>query len=384
MVAVQTNTIVPFQPLRIGNLVIWPPVVLAPMAGVTDVAFRHLVSEFGKGLLVSEMVSASLLTQGNQATRNMVQFFPGEAIRSVQLYGTKPEDVYSAIVILKKEFGIHHLDLNFGCPMPKVTRKGGGAALPLHATLFPAILDAAVTAAGDIPVTIKIRMGLDDDWLYGQEVAELAVQKKIAAITLHARTAAQFYGGTASWKAIRELVEQFPNLTVVGNGDIWTAQHAIQMLIQTGCQGVGIGRAILGRPFLFRHLKQVFSGQLEPRYPDLKSVAAIARRHMELMVHYFPEKLAIRRFRKHLKWYFQGFSPAVQRQVHHLLQLEEAIAVERGLQAMKSMEPYPMVEIWSPRGRSRQQSRVVLPTEYRQRLASGDFVVQEVTVAGGG
>ncbi len=368
--------------LAIGPLRITPPVVLAPMAGITDVAFRQLVREFGGGLFIGEMISAELLAAGDPVTRSMVRFFPGEAIRSVQLYATQPQALRYAITILRSEFGVHHIDLNFGCPVPKITRKGGGAALPLHRELFPRLLEAAVSAAAGIPITIKIRMGLDAAFQYYLDIAQMAHTFGIHALTLHARTADQFYAGEARWDAIRRVVQAVPELPIIGNGDVWTAEHALSMLQQTGCAGVGIGRAVLGRPFLFARFNALFSGRVLPPYPVLREVAAIARRHLELMVQYYPEAVAVRRLRKHWKWYFQGFQDARQ-WMSQLLQAERAKEVEDLLRKMNSLEPYPLTEIWMPRGKRGKQPKVVLPESLRRRLATGRFDITPVTGSGG-
>ncbi len=380
-------TISPIPPklppaLVLGSLRIQPPVVLAPMAGITDVAFRQLVSEFGGGLLVGEMISADLLAKGNKNTRQMVRFFKGEIIRSVQLYTTNPTALRLAIGILKEEFGVHHIDLNFGCPVPKVTRKGGGAALPLHRTRFPELLETAVAAAGKIPVTIKIRLGLDDALPYFLPIARLAQASGIAGVTVHARTAVQFYSGAAQWDAIQRVVTALPQFPIIGNGDIWTAQHAAQMIQQTGCAGVGIGRAVLGRPFLFRDLTALFEGKILPSYPTFREVARMARRHLELMGSYYPPRVAVHRIRKHFKWYFQGFKEG-QHWIPRLLRVEDMMELDRLLKQMTSSEPYPISEIWAPRGKSGRRPKIILPENYRQQLKAGQFVIEEVYGSGG-
>ncbi len=371
-----------FPPLQLGTVSIWPPVMVAPMAGITDVAFRQLCHEFGSSLCVSEMVSANLLVAGNSTTHQMVRFFPEERIRSVQLYTTRPEALAAAVHILREEYGVHHIDLNFGCPMPKITRKGGGAALPLHRRRFPALLEAAVGAAGNVPVTLKIRLGLDEQLQYFPSVVALAREVGIAGVTLHARTVAQFYGENARWDAICRAVEEARGLPIIGNGDVWTAEHARQLLWQTGCQGVAIGRAILGRPFLLKHIQALFQGEALPQYPTLREVATIARRHLELMLRYYPEIVAVRRFRKHLKWYFQGFTIGEHR-LPHLLQIPYANELDAQLRAITEAEPYPLTTIWAPRGKSGRIPRLVLPESYRQQLLSGEFAVTDEAGSGG-
>ena len=191
---------------RIGPLDVWPPVVLAPMAGVTNAPFRTLCREFGAGLYVSEMVTARGLLDGHIKTTRLAHFGPDESPRSIQLYGTEPESIGRAVDLLVDEGRVDHIDMNFGCPMPKVTRRGGGAAIPLKPRLFEDIVRAAVEFSGDVPVTVKFRKGTDDDHLTFLEAGRIAEAVGAAAVSLHARTAEQLYSGEADWSAVANSV----------------------------------------------------------------------------------------------------------------------------------------------------------------------------------
>ncbi len=255
--------------LRLGDLEVAPPVVLAPMAGVTNAAFRRLCSEQGAGLYVCEMITSRGLVERDRTSMAMLHFDPAERIRSVQLYGVDPVYVGKAVEILCGDHGVDHVDLNFGCPVPKVTRKGGGAALPWKQRLLGEILTAAVRAAAPyrVPVTMKTRLGIDADHLTYLDAGHEAADAGCAAIALHGRTAQQHYSGTADWDAIGELAAAV-DIPVLGNGDIWEAADALRMVEQTGCAGVVVGRGCLGRPWLFRDLAAAFAGERVQAPPD--------------------------------------------------------------------------------------------------------------------
>lgn len=302
------------MPLRIGSLEVDPPVVLAPMAGVTNAPFRRLCREFGAGLYVSEMIGARGLVERNEKTLALARFDEDEVPRSIQLYGTDPGALGEAVAVLTQEQGVDHIDMNFGCPMGKVTRHGGGAALPWKTGLFRSIVRAAVSNAGGVPVTVKFRKGIDDDHLTFIETGLVAEEEGVAAIALHARTARQLYSGEADWAAIRELKDAVTSTPVLGNGDIWTADDATRMVERTGCDGVVVGRGCLGRPWLFRDLVDVFAGREPEEPPNLGEVGQIMIRHAELLVGHFGEKYGINLFRKHPSWYLKGFpaGPAIR------------------------------------------------------------------------
>lgn len=295
--------------LHIGPLHLDPPVVLAPMAGVTDVPFRVLCAEWGGGLFVSEMLTARGLVEGGEKSWRMSRHHPAEAIRSVQLYGADPATMGEAVRCLVDTGRIDHIDLNFGCPVPKVTRNGGGAALPVRRKLVAAVMQAAVDAAGAVPVTVKMRLGLDEDRLTYLDTARAAAEAGIAAVALHARTAVQGYSGTATWHTIATLREALDGqVPVLGNGDIWSASDAVEMIATTGCDGVVVGRGCLGRPWLFADLARALEGEPSHGPPRLGTIATTIRRHLELSLEWYGDETGtIRRLRKHLRWYLQGY-----------------------------------------------------------------------------
>ena len=347
--------------LALGSLTVEPPVVLAPMAGITNAAFRRLAHEQGAGLYVCEMITSRGVVERQSKTLSMLTFDPLEQIRSVQLYGVDPRYVGEAVDILAAEFGVHHVDLNFGCPVPKVTRKGGGAALPWKSGLLRDILTAAVKAAAPygIPVTMKTRMGIDREHLTYLEAGRIAQDTGCAAIALHGRTADQHYSGTADWGAIRELKQQL-SLPVLGNGDIWEASDALAMMQDTGCDGVVIGRGCLGRPWLFRDLVAVLDGRPAPPPPGLGEVAVMIRRHGELLADLMGEQRGLADLRKHMAWYLKGF--VVGGDTRRSLGMVSSLAELDGLLDRLDLDQeFPASEMGQPRGRQGAPRRVVLP-----------------------
>jgi nifR3 family TIM-barrel protein len=297
--------------LRIGRLRLDPPVVLAPMAGVTTRAFRRLCRHFGPGgVYVSEMLTARALVEGNERTARMLRYDADERPRSAQLYGVAPGTVGEATRRLIGDFGVEHVDLNFGCPAPKVTAKGGGAALPVRRRLTAAIIGAAVNAAAPdgVPVTVKFRRGIDEGLLTDIATGRIAEAEGAAAVALHARTAEQRYAGDADWAAIAELKGAVTTIPVLGNGDIWEAGDALRMMAETGCDGVVIGRGCLGRPWLFADLTAVFAGRPAAPPPTFGLVAEAMRRHAELLAEDEGEALGLATFRRHAAWYTQGYA----------------------------------------------------------------------------
>ncbi|MHB1517588.1 MAG: tRNA dihydrouridine synthase DusB [Acidimicrobiales bacterium] len=321
------------HPIRLGSLVVDPPVLLAPMAGVTNVAFRRLCRRFGAGLYVSEMITARALVEGNAKTLRMAAFDEDEPVRSVQLCGVDPEIMGTAVRRLVNEIGVDHIDLNFGCPAPKVTRQGAGAALPLHRHLFGNIVAAAVESAGGVPVTVKMRMGLDSSHLTFLDAGRIAEAAGVAAVTLHARTAEQLYSGSADWRAIARLKQEVTTIPVLGNGDLWEASDALDMMDTTGCDGVVVGRGCLGRPWLFRDLADAFSGRPVDAPPTLGEVIVIMRAHVDLLNDAFGADLGVRQFRKHAGWYLAGLpvGAASRRRLAQAASVDEIETVLSGL-----------------------------------------------------
>jgi len=296
--------------VKIGSIAPVVPVVLAPMAGVTNAPFRRLCREFAPGLIyVNEMVMATALIHGNAKTERMATFAPDEWPRSLQLYGSDPAVMGEAVRRLCGEGRVDHIDINFGCPAAKVTRKGGGAAVPAKPNLLRAILRAAVRAAepSGVPVTAKFRKGLTDAILTSVATGRIAAEEGVAAIALHARTAEQHYAGAADWSAIGELKAAVPEIPVLGNGDIWEASDAVAMMRETGCDGVVVGRGCLGRPWLFANLIDVLSGRPVAPSPPLGPVLHTMAHHAQMLSEHLGESLAMRDFRKHTAWYFTGY-----------------------------------------------------------------------------
>lgn len=296
--------------LRIGSLEIASPVVLAPMAGVTNAPFRRLCRRYGGtlgSLYVCEMIGARSLVNGDEKTRLLAQFPADESPRSIQLYGTDAGAVGEAVALLVREEGADHIDLNFGCPVPKVTRNGGGSALPWRRHRLRAILRAAVSNAGEIPITIKFRKGIDEDHLTYLDTGRIAEEEGVSAIALHGRTTYQLYSGEADWDSIRRLKEAVTTIPVLGNGDVWEAADALRMMEVTGCDGVVVGRGCLGRPWLFGDLAATLAGTPTNTVPPLGFVTRVMVEHAELLVDWFGPDMGIRTFRKHTGWYLKGY-----------------------------------------------------------------------------
>ncbi|HST47819.1 tRNA dihydrouridine synthase DusB [Jatrophihabitans sp.] len=348
-------------PLRLGErIVVEPPVVLAPLAGITNVAFRRLCREYGAGLYISEMITSRALVERNPKTMRMVTFAADETPRSIQLYGVDPDIVARAVRMIVAEDLADHVDLNFGCPVPKVTRRGGGSALPWRINLFSDLVSAAVRAAdGQLPVTVKMRLGIDAGHLTYRDAALRAQDAGVAYVALHGRTAADFYGGQASWEPIAELAGLL-DIPVLGNGDIWEAADAVRMVRQTGCAGVVVGRGCLGRPWLFGDLATAFAGRQQLHLPGLDQVAAAMYRHAELLADWLGEERGVVDFRKHVAWYLKGFS--VGSELRMAMAQASGLAELAGLLAkLDQSQPYPTGVLGQPRGRTTGARRVTLP-----------------------
>ena len=353
------------KPLTIGPLELDVPVVLAPMAGITNTAFRRLCREYGAGLYVSEMITSRALVERTPTSMRLIKHHESETPRSIQLYGVEPTTISEAIRFLVDENLADHIDLNFGCPVPKVTRKGGGAALPWKRSLFRDIVESAVTAAGSVPVTIKMRKGIDDNHLTFLEAGKAAEGAGVASIALHARTASQFYSGHADWDAIGELKSQISGVPVLGNGDIWSAEDALSMVNHSECDGVVVGRGCLGRPWLFGDLQAAFRGEGVRIQPGLGAVAAAFRRHAELLVEFFDgdENRACCDIRKHVAWYFKGY-PVGGSVRARLASVESLQQIDDFLGELDWSAPYPGEGVEGPRGRQGSPKKVALPEHW--------------------
>ena len=401
-------------PLRIGPLTVATPVVLAPMAGVTNAAFRQLCREQGdrstpaaahnsepalSGLYVCEMITSRGIVERDRKTLQMLQFDPGETVRSVQLYGVDPATMATATSILCQEYGVGHVDLNFGCPVPKVTRKGGGAALPYKRDRLSAILTATVKAGErhGVPVTMKTRMGIDEDHQTYLDAGRIAEDAGCAAIALHGRTAQQAYSGAADWDAIARLKASV-SIPVLGNGDIWEAADALRMVRHTGVDGVVVGRGCLGRPWLFRDLVAAFAASpagdppgapagdaTAPTLPTLGEVAGMVRRHAELLAGLTDERHGVTDLRKHMAWYFKGFPVGgeVRRSLGLVSSLDD---LDTALAQLDLDAPFPTTELGQPRGRQGgPKSKVALPEGWLDDTSGGELDLDdaELGVSGG-
>lgn len=356
-----------FSPLRIGPLTVWPPVVLAPMAGITNAPFRALCRRHGAGLYVSEMITAGGLVRGERETVRLAAFGPDETPRSLQLYGVDPTVVGEAVRWLVGEGRVDHIDLNFGCPVRKVTRKGGGAAIPAKRNLLRAIVRAAVQAAGAVPVTMKFRIGVDDELLTFETAGQIGEDEGVAAVGLHARTAAQLYSGEARWDAIARLKQRVTRIPVLGNGDIWEASDALRMMRSTGCDGVIVGRGCLGRPWLFAELAAAFAGEPPPPSPTLGVVWATMLDHARALCAWQPERIAMRAFIKHVGWYTLGFALAgVDR--GQLMRISSLAELEALGAHVDPGEPFPAAAVRAVRGKSGVPQKVTLPHGYLDDL----------------
>lgn len=382
--------------LQYGKHQIAVPVVLAPMAGITNTAFRRLCQEYGGGLYVSEMVTSRALVERTEESMRLIGHHESERIRSVQLYGVDPKTISEAVTMLVAEDRADHIDLNFGCPVPKVTRKGGGAALPWKSDLFSAIVGSAVKAAGTTPVTVKMRKGIDADHLTFIDSGKAARDAGVAAVALHGRTAADYYSGAADWDAIAELRAELPDVQVLGNGDIWSAQDAVRMMSQTGVDGIVVGRGCLGRPWLFADLEKAITrylaGESNPDVdivmPSLGEVADAFYRHAELLVEFFEsEERACRDIRKHVAWYFKGYPVGGDFRAE-LAQVESLQHMTEILGQLDRDIPYPGDAAEGPRGRLGSAKACSLPENWLQsRSLSGDnrieLLAAELSVSGG-
>jgi nifR3 family TIM-barrel protein len=389
-------------PLQIGRHTIESPVVLAPMAGITNRAFRKLCREYGTeglaaggasgatSLYVSEMITSRALVERTPESMRLIEHDPQENPRSIQLYGVDPATVAAAVRMLVTEDRADHIDLNFGCPVPKVTRKGGGAALPWKRDLFEAIVTGAVREASPyaVPVTVKMRVGIDADHVTYLEAGLIAERAGVAAVALHGRTASQAYSGQADWTAIARLKETVRSIPVLGNGDIWSAEDAVRMVEETGCDGVVVGRGCLGRPWLFTDLAAAFAGSQVRVRPTLGEVTATLRRHAAYLVDFYGDEFkACRDIRKHIAWYLKGF-PAGSTVRNQLALVDSLEALDALIATMDPAAPWPGDAAEGQRGRAGSPRVVALPDGWlRSRELSDEHrravAEAELSVSGG-
>lgn len=368
------------KPLQIGPITLDAPVVLAPMAGITNTAFRRLCREYGQGLYVSEMITSRALVERNDVTMRLITHHESETTRSIQLYGVDPKTVADAVRIIVAEDRADHIDLNFGCPVPKVTRKGGGSALPWKHTLFRDIVTQAVEAAEHLPLTVKMRKGIDDTHLTYLDAGRIAEDAGVAAMALHGRTASQMYSGHADWEAIYNLKQAITSVPVLGNGDIWSADDAVRMMAETGCDGVVVGRGCLGRPWLFGDLAAALGDYDAPNVDaTLGFVAKAFKRHAELLTEFFEdEDRGCRDIRKHVSWYFKGYP--VGGELRTALAVASSLAeIDDLLAQLDHDAPYPGAGAEGQRGRAGTPKRTQLPDKWLDSHDIAADVASELT-----
>ena len=376
------------KPLQLGPLTVDVPVVLAPMAGVTNKSFRTLCREYGGGLYVTEMVTARALVERRPESLRIIHHDPDETPRSIQIYGVDAVNVGKAVRMVAQEDRADHIDLNFGCPVPKVTKRGGGSALPWKTDLFRAIVSTAVREAGDIPVTVKMRIGIDDEHQTYLDAGRMARDEGVAAVALHGRTLEQHYSGTANWDAIARLREALPDIPVLGNGDIFSAEDAVRMVEHTGVDGVVVGRGCQGRPWLFGDLQAAFEGSPRRFRPGVRKVADTVYRHAELLTEEFgDEAKGCREIRKHVSWYFKGYPVGGELRAK-MAQVPDLAALRELLDQLDLDAPYPGADVEGPRGRAGSPKKPHLPDGWLSSRILGDaerlgLAAAELDVSGG-
>lgn len=374
-----------FAPLRIGDLVVDPPVVLAPMAGITNAPFRTLCRRYSadRCLYVSEMITARAFVEGHARTLKLASFGADEQTKkSIQLYGTNPATLAAATRILVEDWGVHHIDMNFGCPVRKVTAAGGGAAIPVKPRLLAKIVRSVVQSAGRVPVTIKFRKGIDDSLLTYLDAGRIGEAEGARAVALHARTAAQLYSGEADWEAIATLKQQVRSIPVLGNGDLFECWDALRMLRATGCDGVVVGRGCLGRPWLFGELCAVLDGRHPPPPPKLGEVLDTLLEHARLLAEFFGEKNGLAQIRKFTGWYLKGF-PGAKRALPALHLVKTLAELAELLAPLPRDLPYPLVALRARRCKDGSTQVVSLPEGYLQ-CRDEDIVVEDPAEMDGG
>ncbi len=292
------------KPLKIGSVTLPNNLILAPMAGVTDLPFRLLCKEQGAGLLCMEMVSAKAILYKNRNTESLLEIDPRENPVSLQLFGSDPE-IISTIAHQIEERPFDILDLNMGCPVPKIVNNGEGSALMKNPKLAGEIIRETVKAI-DKPLTVKIRKGFDDEHINAVEMAKIAEDAGAAAVAVHGRTREQFYSGRADWDIIRQVKEAV-SIPVIGNGDLLTAEDVIAMEEQTGCDGFMIARGAQGNPWIFRQILHYFETGEHLAKPTLEEVTQMILRHARMMLEFKGEYIGIREIRKHAAWYTAGY-----------------------------------------------------------------------------
>jgi len=319
---------------QIGNVKIETPIMLAPMAGVTDYAFRILCREQGAGMVYSEFVSADGIIRENAKTLSLIRFNDEERPIGIQIFGSDPEVMSKAARYIVNTFRPDVLDINYGCPVPKITKKGAGAAALKDLCLMDDITTAVVEAAGETPVTVKMRAGWDKNSIVVTDVGMRLSKLGVKAVTLHPRTSKQGYSGRADWSLIRKLVRSQNNLAddgmlVIGNGDIRKPEDVLHMFEETGCDAVMIGRAALGNPWFFYQTAALLRGESTPDTPSLTDRIEMCHRHFELLIKDRGEQTGTNLMRKHFGWYIKGFPGAAK--------IRQKLIMASGLEEMRQI-----------------------------------------------
>ncbi|MBD5156391.1 MAG: tRNA dihydrouridine synthase DusB [Butyrivibrio sp.] len=312
--------------MKIGSFELDNNVMLAPMAGVTDLSFRQLCREQGCSYTVTEMVSAKAVLYNNRNTDILLRREPEEGAVALQLFGSDP-DIMAEIAARLEDRGFAAIDVNMGCPVPKIVGNGEGSALMKEPSLAGRIIEK-MSAAVTCPVTVKFRKGFDDAHVNAVEFAHIMEESGAAALTVHGRTREQYYSGNADWDIIKKVKERV-SIPVFGNGDIFTAQDAVRMLAETGCDGVAVARGAKGNPWIFREIKAALAGEPIPERPSPSEILLMIKKQAALMVNYKPEYIAVRELRKHVSWYTAGLrgGAALRAQVNQTESLEELYAL---------------------------------------------------------
>ena len=352
-------------PLYLGPLKLQTPMLLSPMAGVTNWPFRVLCQRFGKGegMYVAEMVTARALIAGNEKAFRLLSFSPQEKLHSLQIYGINPKAVSLALKIVLDRVHVDHIGLNFGCPVPKITRRGGGSALPWKYDLFAKVVCAAKKACAGAPIAItaKIRTGIDEDHKTYLEAGKIAQEEGADGVILHARSCAQYYGGHSNWEEIKRLKEEL-SIPVIGNGDVFSGQDAVEMMKETGCDGVAVGRGSQGRPWLFSDIFAAFNGTDQVTVPTLGQVVCCIKEHFSMMVEFMEgdEQRAAQAMRSHFGWYLRGYPVGGEARsaVMQSSSEDELFSILDSLDP--TLEPDEDI-VTSSRGRSGFQKKVHLP-----------------------